>query len=119
MYNSNYFNNRQPYYTPVSYQPQGTLVEIRKLSADQIKGFIPPIGSQMLLIDEANSLAYMVSSDVYGNMYKQPYNFSVVSPDNTVEVKKEDSVVYVTKDDLTAAVDKINKEIEELKIKQE
>ena len=114
MYNPSYFN-RQPYYVPASYQapiqqPEGIWVEIKKLSADQIKGYVPPLGSRLLLIDEANSIAYYVGADMMGNMYKQSYNFSSVKNENTIDIKK-DEPSFATKEELET----LKKEIETLR----
>ena len=114
MYNPYYFNGRQPYYMPANYQsiqePQGTWVEIKKLSADQIKGYVPPLGSRLLLVDEANSMAYYVGSDTMGNMYKQPYNFNIVKNENTIDIKKVEPS-FATKEEFET----LKKEIETLR----
>ena len=85
-------------------------VEIKKLSADQIKGYVPPLGSRLLLIDEANSIAYYVGADMMGNMYKQSYNFSSVKNENTIDIKK-DEPSFATKEELET----LKKEIETLR----
>ena len=116
MYNTNsyYYNGRQPYYMPANYQPiqqpEGVFVEIKKLSADQIKGYVPPLGSRLLLLDEANLMAYYVGSDTMGNMFKQPYNYSLVNSETAIDVKKEEPS-FATKEDF----EKLKKEIESLR----
>ena len=121
MYNTNQFTpyyGRQPYYMP-SYQqpvmPQATqpvemvFSDVRILTADQIKGFIPPINSKVLLIDKDNAIAYVETTDNMGNMYKQAYSFTSVS-DAKVE-PKQDLSNFATKQD----IEELKKELEILR----
>lgn len=120
MYNSNqFFNGRQPYYMPANYQmplmtqqqPNEVISDIRFLTADQIKGFIPPINSRVLLIDKSNSLAYIETTDNMGNMYKEAYSFSPVKNETKKEEQKQDLSIYATKQELES----IRKELETLR----
>lgn len=116
MYNTNQFTpyfGRQPYYVPAYQQPaqpmEMAFSDVRILTADQIKGFIPPIGSKVLLIDKDNGVAYVETTDTMGNMYKQPYSFAMVS--NEQKDTKQDFSIYATKQD----VEELKKELESLR----
>lgn len=115
MYNTNQFTpyGRQPYYVP-SYQPvqqpmEMVFSDVRILTADQIKGFIPPINSKVLLIDKDNGVAYVETTDTMGNMYKQPYSFEMVKSEQTEP--KQDMTIYATKQD----IEELKKEMESLR----
>lgn len=115
MYNTNQFTpyGRQPYYVP-SYQPiqqpmEMVFNDVRILTADQIKGFIPPINSKVLLIDKDNGLAYVETTDTMGNMYKQPYSFAMVKSEQ--KETKQDMTIYATKQD----IEELKKEMESLR----
>ena len=108
MYNTNQFTpyyGRQPYYAP-SYQPQPqqpmemVFSDVRILTADQIKGFIPPINSKVLLIDKDNALAYVGTTDNMGNMYKQAYSFSLAQTEKPKETPTQDFSNFATKEDI-------------------
>ena len=115
MYNTNQFTpyGRQPYYVPSYQQPvqlnEAVFSDVRILTADQIKGFIPPINSKVLLIDKDNGVAYVETTDAMGNMYKQPYSFSAVQSE-TKETKPDFSI-YATKQD----IEELKKELETLR----
>lgn len=116
MYNTNQFTpyGRQPYYVP-SYQPvipqQSEMVfsDVRILTADQIKGFIPPINSKVLLIDKDNGIAYVETTDTMGNMYKEAYSYGKVKSEQTET--KQDMTIYATKQD----IEELKKEMESLR----
>lgn len=122
MYNTNQFMpyGRQPYYTP-SYQPQPqqpmemVFSDVRILTADQIKGFIPPINSKVLLIDKDNALAYVETTDTMGNMYKQAYAFSLAQTEKPKETPTQDFSNFATKKDIEQVVEQFRKEIDSLK----
>lgn len=115
MYNTNQFMpyGRQPYYVPSYQQPmqpaEMVFSDVRILTADQIKGFIPPINSKVLLIDKDNGIAYVETTDTMGNMYKQPYSFAMVK--NEQKETKQDMTIYATKQD----IEELKKELEILR----
>lgn len=117
MYNTNQFTpyGRQPYYVPSYQQPMQTtemvFSDVRILTADQIKGFIPPINSKVLLIDKDNSIAYVETTDTMGNMYKEPYSFIPIKNETKTQEKSE----FATKKDVEQVVEQFKKEIESLK----
>lgn len=115
MYNTNQFTpyGRQPYYVPSYQQPiqlnEAVFSDVRILTADQIKGFIPPINSKVLLIDKDNGIAYVETTDTMGNMYKQPYSFAMVKSEQ--KETKQDMTIYATKQD----IEELKKEVESLR----
>lgn len=116
MYNTNQFTpyGRQPYYVPSYQQPiqqqpvvqkpsELPISDIRFLTADQIKGFIPSLGTKALLIDKDNSLAYIVAADIMGNMYNESFSFTSLKSEPVKEEKKEekqDFSNFVTKEEI-------------------
>lgn len=120
MYNTNQFTpyfGRQPYYVPTYQQPaqpiEMAFSDVRILTADQIKGFIPPINSKVLLIDKDNGIAYVETTDTMGNMYKQPYSFAAIKNETKKEKveEKQDFSNFATKEDIA----NIRKELETLR----
>ena len=127
MYNTNQFMpyGRQPYYMPVGYQPAVmpqqqqqpvgiVFSDVRVLNDDQIKGFIPPINSKVLLIDKDNGIAYVETTDTMGNMYKDQYSFISLKNKEKEEQKqepKQDFSSFATKDEIAG----IKKELENLR----
>ena len=118
MYNTNQFTpyyGRQPYYVPsyqqqTEQQPIGRIYDdVRVLNDDQIKGFIPPINSKVLLIDKDNGVAYVETTDNMGNMYKEAYSFGKAKSEPAEQ--KQDFSNFATKDD----VESIKKELENLR----
>lgn len=114
MYNTNQFMqypNRQPYYMPSyanTYNMNMPVQDIRFLNADQIKSFIPPIGSTVALIDRDNSLLHLESADSFGNLSKQIYSFKKLNTENEqkkIEIEKE----YATKDELETLKQEVEK----------
>ena len=128
MYNTNQFMpyyGRQPYYTP-SYQQQVQqqpivqkaselpITDIRFLTADQIKGFIPQLGTKALLVDRDNSMAYIVAADIMGNMYSEPFTFSSLKNAEKKDIPKETQQNFdnfATKEE----IESLRKELENLR----
>lgn len=106
MYNTygNYSYRQQPYYMPNYQQPQQQtempFSDIRYLNAEQIKGYIPPIGSRVMLIDKDNGLAYIESADNMGNLYKQTYSFASIDKQDNQPKNNIDFNNLATKDDI-------------------
>lgn len=118
----NYYNyGRQPYYVPMGYQqpiaqPQTQAVEmafsdVRILNAEQIKGFIPPINSKVLLIDKDNGVAIVETTDNMGNMYKESYSFikGVEGKEKPFSINEENFSNLATKKDIEAIVSQLEK----------
>lgn len=108
--------------------------DIRFLNADQIKGFIPPIGSRVILVDRDNNIAYLETTDYMGNFSKEMYSITKIKESNaqpdkeaSTFVKQEDIENFVTKKDLESVsyglsdlkveMDKLNKQIQLSQIK--
>lgn len=138
MYNTNYYNRlqyptqnyqmQQPYQNynimpqqqymqpqmPVQQQMQPAdvpITDIRFLTADQIKGFIPPLGSRVMLIDKDNKLTYIETTDNMGNFTKEIYSFKQMKENEVIAPQNVDTTMFVT----TQELDTLKNEINDLK----
>ena len=118
MYNTNQFvpyGSRQTYYVPNyainNYGTNMPVQDIRFLNSDQIKSFIPPLGSTVALIDRENSLLYLESADNFGNLSKLVYSFKKLENQAEIQNEEKQQLNFATKED----IESIRKELETIR----
>ena len=82
--------------------------DIRFLNADQIKGFIPPIGSRVILVDRDNNIAYLETTDYMGNFTKEMYSVTKIKENNDLKQQNIDTSKFITTQDFDALKSEIN-----------
>ena len=104
-YNQQQFNQYQP-------KQQENVFEVRYGTFDEAKAYIVAPTKSAMFIDRNNSMAYIKSTDFYGNPNLESFKFSKVEP-NTRPVKsteefltKKDAEFFLTKEDLKSIDEK-------------
>lgn len=89
--------------------------QIRFLTADEIKGFIVMPNEKAMLVDRANKLVYIKSADAMGQSFMETYSYDKYDAEKKAEeekveyLRKEDLGNFLTKDDLKAFSNKLDK----------
>lgn len=104
-YNQQQFTQYQP-------RQQENVFEVRYGTFDEAKAYIVAPTKSAMFIDRNNSMAYLKSTDFYGNPNLESFKFSKVEP-NVKPVESEeqyltrkDAEFFVTKEDLKNINDK-------------